>query len=189
MYAEDGLVGYVARKTGRPEKWNEGRRENMAATIHGRDQIDDVELALKKDGTILGMRVKAIADLGAFFSLFTPMIPTLTGLLAPGCYKIPALKFDQVGVLTNKMATDAYRGAGRPEATYLIERIVDVAAQKLKIDPAEIRRKNFPQPKEFPFKTSGGVIYDSANYEGALNRALELADYKGLRRKQAEIRK
>src|SRR5437867_2983732 len=87
------------------------------------------------------------------------------------------------------MATDAYRGAGRPEATYLIERIVDVAAQKLKIDPAEIRRKNFPQPKEFPFKTSGGVIYDSANYEGALNRALELADYKGLRKKQAELRK
>jgi aerobic carbon-monoxide dehydrogenase large subunit len=87
------------------------------------------------------------------------------------------------------MATDAYRGAGRPEATYLIERIVDVAAQKLKIDPAEIRRKNFPQPSEFPFKTSGGVIYDSANYERALDRALELADYKGLRRKQAELRK
>src|SRR5215510_3441237 len=189
LYAEDGLVGYLARKTGRPVKWIEGRRENIAATIHGRDQIDDVELALKKDGTILGMRVKAIADLGAFYSLFTPMIPTLTGLLAPGCYKIPALKFDQVGVLTNKMATDAYRGAGRPEATYLIERIVDIAAQNLKMDPAEIRRKNFPQPAEFPYQTSGGVIYDSANYERALDRALELADYKGLRRKQAELRK
>jgi carbon-monoxide dehydrogenase large subunit len=188
LYAEDGLAGYLAKKTARPVKWIEGRRENIAATIHGRDQIDDVELALKNDGTILAMRVKAIADLGAFYSLFTPMIPTLTGLLAPGCYKIPALKFDQVGVLTNKMATDAYRGAGRPEATYLIERIVDVAAQKLKMDPAEIRRKNFPQPNEFPFKTSGGVVYDSANYEGALNRALELADYKGLRRKQAELR-
>jgi len=189
LYAEDGLAGYLAKKTRRPVKWIEGRRENLAATIHGRDQIDEVELALKKDGTILGMRVKAIADLGAFYSLFTPMIPTLTGLLAPGCYKIPTLKFDQVGVLTNKMATDAYRGAGRPEATYLIERIVDVAAQKLKIDPAEIRRKNFPQPSEFPFKTSGGVIYDSANYEKALDRALELADYKGLRRKQADLRK
>lgn len=189
VYAEDGLVGYLAKKTGRPVKWIEGRRENIAATIHGRDQIDDVELALKNDGTILGMRVKAIADLGAFYSLFTPMIPTLTGLLAPGCYKVPALKFDQVGVLTNKMATDAYRGAGRPEATYLIERIVDVAAQKLKMDPAEIRRKNFPKPEEFPFKTSGGVVYDSANYEAALDRALENADYKGLRRKQAELRK
>ena len=189
LYPEDGLVGYLAKKTGRPVKWIEGRRENIAATIHGRDQIDDVELALKKDGTILGMRVKAIADLGAFLSFFTPMIPTLTGLLAPGCYKVPALKFDQVGVLTNKMATDAYRGAGRPEATYLIERIMDVAAQKLKIDPAEIRRKNFPQPSEFPFKTSGGVIYDSANYEAALDRALEKADYKGLRRKQGQLRK
>jgi carbon-monoxide dehydrogenase large subunit len=189
IYAEDGIACYLAKKTGRPVKWIEGRRENMAATIHGRDQIDDVELALKKDGTILGMRVKAIADLGAFYSLFTPMIPTLTGLLAPGCYKIPALKFDQVGVLTNKMATDAYRGAGRPEATYLIERIVDVAAQKLKMDPAEIRRKNFPQPGEFPFKTSGGVVYDSANYEAALDKALDKADYKGLRKKQAELRK
>jgi len=188
VYAEDGLVGYLAKKTGRPVKWIEGRGENIAATIHGRDQIDDVELALKNDGTILGMRVKAIADLGAFYSLFTPMIPTLTGLLAPGCYKVPALKFALVGVLTNKMATDAYRGAGRPEATYMIERIMDVAAQKLKMDPAEIRRKNFPQPNEFPFQTSGGVVYDSANYEAALDRALELADYKGLRRKQAELR-
>ena len=188
LYAEDGLAGYLAKKTGRPVKWIENRRENIAATIHGRDQIDDVELALKNDGTIVGMRVKAIADLGAFYSLFTPMIPTLTGLLAPGCYKIPALKFDQVGVLTNKMATDAYRGAGRPEATYLIERIIDIAARKLNMDPAEIRRKNFPQPEEFPFQTSGGVVYDSANYEAALNRALEKADYTGLRKKQAELR-
>jgi carbon-monoxide dehydrogenase large subunit len=189
MYAEDGLAGYLAKKTGRAIKWIEGRRENIAATIHGRDQIDYVELALKNDGTILGMRVKAIADLGAFYALYTPMIPTLTGLLAPGCYRVPALKFDQVGVLTNKMATDAYRGAGRPEATYLIERIIDVAAQKLTMDPAEIRRKNFPQPNEFPFKTSGGVVYDSANYEAALDLALEKADYKGLRQKQAELRK
>ncbi len=188
LYAEDGLAGYLAKKTGRPVKWIEGRRENIAATIHGRDQIDDVDLALKKDGTILGMKVKAIADLGAFYSLFTPMIPTLTGLLAPGCYRVPALKFDQVGVLTNKMATDAYRGAGRPEATYLIERIVDIAAQKLKMDPAEIRRKNFPQPNEFPFQTSGGVVYDSANYQAALDLALEKADYKGLRKKQADLR-
>jgi carbon-monoxide dehydrogenase large subunit len=189
IYAEDGLAGYLAKKTGRPVKWIEGRRENLAATIHGRDHIEYVELALKNDGTILGMRIKSIADLGAFYSLFTPMIPTLTGLLAPGCYRIPTFKFDQIGVLTTKMATDAYRGAGRPEATYLIERIVDVAAQKLNMDPAEIRRKNFPQPDEFPFKTSGGVFYDSADYERALDRALEVSDYKGLRQKQAELRK
>jgi len=189
IYSEDGLVAYLARKTGRPVKWIESRRENIASTIHGRDQINDVELALKKDGTILGMRVKVTADLGAYFQLLTPIIPTLTGLLAPGCYKVPALKFDVVGVLTNKMATDAYRGAGRPEATYLVERIVDVAAQTLKMDPAEIRRRNFPRPEEFPFKTSGGVVYDSANYEAALDLALERADYKGLRKKQAELRK
>ena len=189
IYAEDGVAGYLAKKTGRPVKWIESRRENIAATIHGRDQIDDVELAVKSDGTILGMKVRSIADLGAFYSLFTPMIPTLTGLLAPGCYKVPAFKFEQVGVLTNKMATDAYRGAGRPEATYLIERIVDVAAQKLNMDPAEFRRKNFPDPNEFPYKTSGGVVYDSANYQASLDRALEVADYKGLRKKQAELRK
>jgi aerobic carbon-monoxide dehydrogenase large subunit len=189
VYSEDGLVAYLAIKTGRPVKWIESRRENIAATIHGRDQINEVELALKNDGTILGMRVKVIADVGAYYQLLTPMIPTLTGLLAPGCYKVPALKFDLAGVLTNKMAVDAYRGAGRPEATYLVERIIDVAAQKLKMDPAELRRRNFPQPSEFPFKTSGGVFYDSANYEASLNLALERADYGGLRKKQAELRK
>jgi carbon-monoxide dehydrogenase large subunit len=189
IYSEDGLVAYLTKKTGRPVKWIESRRENIAATIHGRDQINEVELALKNDGTILGMRLKVIADLGAYYQLLTPMIPTLTGLLAPGCYKIPAFKFEVIGVLTNKMATDAYRGAGRPEATYLIERIIDSAAQKLKMDPAEIRRKNFPKPEEFPFKTSGGVFYDSANYEAALDLALERVGYKDLRLRQAELRK
>ncbi len=189
VYAEEALVGYLARKTGHPVKWIEGRRENLAGTIHGRDQIHDVELGLKNDGTIVAMKVRAVADLGAYLQLLTAIIPTLTGLLAPGAYKVPSLKFDLYGVLTNKMATDAYRGAGRPEATYLIERIVDIAAQRLKIDPVEIRRKNFPKSSEFPFQTSGGVVYDSANYEKALDRALEMADYKGLRQKQAEFRK
>jgi len=189
VYAEEGLVAYLAMKTGHPVKWIEGRRENIASTIHGRDQINDVELALKKDGTILGMRAKVVADIGAYYQLLTAIIPQLTGLLAPGAYRVPAFKFDLVSAFTNKMATDAYRGAGRPEATYLIERIMDVAAQKLKLDPAEIRRKNFPKPSEFPFQTSGGVVYDSANYEAALDKALNIADYAGLRRKQAEMRK
>src|SRR5262245_7092502 len=189
VYAEEGLVAYLALKTGKPVKWIESRRENIACTIHGRDQINYVELALKKDGTILGMRVKVIADIGAYYQLLTAIIPQLTGLLAPGAYKVPAFKFDLISAFTNKMATDAYRGAGRPEATYLIERIVDVAAQKLNMDPAEIRRKNFPQPSEFPFQTSGGVVYDSANYEKALDKALQISDYAGLRRKQAELRK
>ncbi len=189
VYAEEGLVAHLALKTGKPVKWIETRRENIACTIHGRDQINDVELALKKDGTILGMRLKVVADIGAYYQLLTAIIPQLTGLLAPGAYRIPAFKFELVSAFTNKMATDAYRGAGRPEATYLIERIMDVAAQKLKIDPAEIRRKNFPKPSEFPFQTSGGVVYDSANYEAALDKALQIADYAGLRKKQAEMRK
>ena len=189
VYAEEGLVGYLALKTGRPVKWIESRRENMACTIHGRDQIDYVEMALKKDGTILGMKVKIVADIGAYYQLLTAIIPQLTGLLAPGAYRVPTLKFDLVSAFTNKMATDAYRGAGRPEATFLIERIIDVAAQKLRMDPTEIRRKNFPQPNEFPFQTSGGVVYDSANYQQALDKALQISDYAGLRRKQAEMRK
>jgi carbon-monoxide dehydrogenase large subunit len=189
VYPEEVLVAYIAKKTGQPVKWIESRRENLASTIHGRDQINYVELALKKDGTILGMNLRVLADLGAYYQIFTAIIPTLTGMLAPGAYNVPALKYELVGVFTNKMATDAYRGAGRPEATYLIERIMDIAAQKLGMDPAEIRRKNFPPPGEFPYKTSGGVVYDSANYGAALDRALEMADYKGLREKQAELRK
>jgi len=188
VYAEEGLVAHLAFRTGQPVKWIEGRRENIACTIHGRDQINDVELALKSDGTILGMRLKAIADIGAYYQLLTAIIPQLTGLLSPGAYRVPAFKYELTGVLTNKMATDAYRGAGRPEATYLIERIVDIAARKLQMDPVEIRRKNFPQPSEFPFQTSGGVVYDSADYEKALNKALQISDYAGLRRKQAEMR-
>ena len=189
VYAEEGLVAYAARLLGKPVKWIESRRENLAATIHGRDQIQDVELALKKDGTILGMRLYVVADLGAYHQLLTPIIPTLTALLAPGAYGTPAFKVDIVGVFTNKMSTDAYRGAGRPESTYLIERIMDIAAGELNLDPVEIRRRNFPDPDQFPFQTSGGVVYDSANYQKAMERALEMADYDGLRKKQAELRK
>jgi carbon-monoxide dehydrogenase large subunit len=170
-------------------KWIEGRRENIAATIHGRDQINYVELALKNDGTILGMRLKSVADIGAYYQLLTAIIPQMTGLLAPGAYRVPTLKFELNGVFTNKMSTDAYRGAGRPEATYLIERIMDSAARRLKMDPVELRRRNFPKPEEFPFQTSGGVFYDSANYEGALDKALAIADYPALRETQAEMRK
>jgi len=113
VYAEEGLVAYLALKTGKPVKWIESRRENIACTIHGRDQINYVELALKKDGTVLGMRAKVIADIGAYYQLLTAIIPQLTGLLAPGAYKVPAFKFDLISAFTNKMATDAYRGAGK----------------------------------------------------------------------------
>jgi carbon-monoxide dehydrogenase large subunit len=186
VYAEEAVVPWLARKLGRPVKWIEGRRENIAVTIHGRDQIDTVELALKRDGTILALRARVLADLGAYHQLLTPIIPTLTALLMVGCYKIPAVDIEIRGVFTNKMSTDAYRGAGRPEATYIIERMVDVAARALNMDPAEIRRKNFPKPSEFPFNTSTGIIYDSANYQKSLQRALEMSEYDKLRARQKQ---
>src|SRR5205085_5623672 len=186
VYREEAIVPFAAMQLGRPVKWTEGRRENIAATIHGRDQIQYVELALKKDGAILGMRVRIVADLGAYYQLLTPIIPTLTALLLAGCYKIPALDCEIVGVFTNKMATDAYRGAGRPEAAYLIERIVDIAARELRLDPTEIRRKNFPKPKEYPYNTVTGIFYDSGNYEASLAKALKLAGYEKLRARQRE---
>jgi aerobic carbon-monoxide dehydrogenase large subunit len=189
VYPEEALVAYLAIQTGKPVKWSESRRENFQATIHGRDQIDDIEVAVKRDGTVLGLRCRVIADLGAYYQLLTPLIPTLTGLMMTGCYKIPAARMEITGVFTNKMATDAYRGAGRPEATYLIERIMDLVAAELKKDPIEVRRKNFPQPKDFPFATPTGLIYDSGDYQKALDLALKVADYKKLRQEQAKLRK
>jgi carbon-monoxide dehydrogenase large subunit len=189
VYPEEALVGYLAMRLGKPVKWIESRRENFQTAIHGRDQIDDVEVAVKRDGTILGLRLHVIADLGAYYQLLTPLIPTLTGLMASGCYKIPAIRVEIVGVLTNKMATDAYRGAGRPEATYLVERTMDLVAAELKKDPVEVRRKNFPKQKDFPYATPTGLIYDSANYEKSLDLVLKLSEYKKLRQEQAAGRK
>jgi len=189
VYAEEALCSYLAIHTGKPVKWVESRRENFQATIHGRDYICYGELGMKRDGTILGARFKIIADLGAYYQLLTPLIPTLTGLMLCGSYKIPAVRVEIIGALTNKMATDAYRGAGRPEATYFIERIVDVAAAEVKKDPLEIRRKNFPKPKDFPYATPTGLIYDTANYQGCLEAAEKKSGYAKLRRAQTEARK
>ena len=184
VYAEEGLIPWLAMKLGRPVKWSETRRENFTATIHGRDTINDVELALKKDGTVLGLRVRILADLGAYHQLLTPLIPQLTALMLAGCYKFTAIDIEIQGVFTNKMSTDAYRGAGRPEATYIVERIMDIAAHELGMDSAQFRLKNFPQPKEFPFTTITGLTYDSAKYQESLKRALQLAGYDTLRRRQ-----
>jgi carbon-monoxide dehydrogenase large subunit len=189
VYPEEALTAYLAMRLGKPTKWAETRRENFLGAIHGRDQIDDVEFAVKKDGTLLGLKLRILADMGAYYQLLTPLIPTLTALMTSGCYKIPAIRIEITGVLTNKMATDAYRGAGRPEATYLIERALDVVAATLKKDPAEIRRKNFPQPKEFPYTTPTGLTYDSANYERCLDLALKKSNYKKRRAEQAALRK
>jgi carbon-monoxide dehydrogenase large subunit len=189
VYPEEGLVPHLAMRLGRPVKWVETRRENMLATIHGRDQINYIELALAKDGRILGFRVRVIVDVGAYLQMLTALIPTLTAIMAPGCYKMPAFAFEMKEVFTNKMSTDAYRGAGRPEATYLIERAMDLAAAELKMDPAEIRRRNFIKSDSFPYTTRTGLVYDSGNYDKALKRALDLAGYKQLRAKQAQLRK
>ncbi len=189
VYAEEALVAHLAIRLVKPVKWIESRRENFLSTIHGRDQTADMEIAVKRDGTLLGLRCKITSDLGAYYQLLTPLVPTLTGLMMNGCYKIPAVRVEITGVLTNKMSTDAYRGAGRPEATYFIERTMDLVAAELKKDPAEIRRKNFPQPKEFPYATPTGLVYDSANYERCLDLALKKANYAKLRKEQAKLRK
>ncbi|MCI0338218.1 MAG: xanthine dehydrogenase family protein molybdopterin-binding subunit [Acidobacteria bacterium] len=188
VYAEEALLGWISMQLHKPVKWIETRRENMAATIHGRAQVGTVDVAVKNDGTLLGLKYNVTADVGAYHQLLTPAIPTLTGLMLSGAYKIPAISMTCTGVFTNKMSTDAYRGAGRPEATYLIERIMDRIAQELKMDPVELRRKNFPQPSEFPFGTATGLFYDSGDYDKALNKALEIVDYKKLREEQKAAR-
>ena len=145
VYAEEALMGFVAMKLGKPVKWIESRRENFLCTIHGRGHVDYYEIAAKKDGTILGLKLKLIQDLGAYHQLLTPAIPTLSVLMMPGLYRFKNILADIVGVFTNCVPTDAYRGAGRPEATHGIERMVDMLAAELKMDPAEIRLKNFPR--------------------------------------------
>ncbi len=189
VYAEEAILGWASMQTGRPVKWIEGRRENLQATIHGRGQVGYVEIGCKKDGTITALRYNVFADMGSYFQLLTPAIPTLTGLMLSGCYKIPAIQMNVTATFTNKMSTDAYRGAGRPEATYVIERAADLVAAELGMDPVEVRRKNFPQPNEFPFKTATGLFYDSGNYQGALDKALKMADYTRLREEQKKARK
>ncbi|HEY6403025.1 MAG TPA: glyceraldehyde dehydrogenase subunit alpha, partial [Blastocatellia bacterium] len=188
IYAEEALLGWISTQLNKPVKWIESRRENVQATIHGRSQVGVVSVAVKNDGTLLGLKYDVTADIGAYLQLLTPAIPTLTGLMLSGCYKIPAIQMTCKGVFTNKMSTDAYRGAGRPEATYLIERIMDRIAQELNIDPVELRRKNFPKPEEFPFATATGLFYDSGDYEKALAKALEIAGYKKLREEQKTAR-
>ncbi|MBI3660732.1 xanthine dehydrogenase family protein molybdopterin-binding subunit [Candidatus Acetothermia bacterium] len=189
VYAEESLLGYVSMKLKKPVKWIETRRENFTGTIHGRGQVAEIEMAVKNDGTILGMKYHIVSDLGAYHQLLTPAMPILTGLVLTGSYKIPSVSLSVSGVFTNRMSTDAYRGAGRPEATYMIERMMDRIAQELKLDPVEVRKKNFPKPEEFPFATPMGVVYDSGNYTLALDKCLELIGYQKFRQEQAEARK
>jgi aerobic carbon-monoxide dehydrogenase large subunit len=189
VYAEEALMGFVAMRINKPVKWIESRRENFTTTIHGRGHVDYYEVAAKKDGTILGIKLKIIQDLGSYHQLLGPAIPTLSVLMAPGVYRTRNVRADVVGVFTNCVPTDAYRGAGRPEATHSIERMVDILAHELKMDPAEIRMKNFVANDEFPFPTATGLTYDSGDYSAPLKKAMEMVDYAQLRKEQAEARK
>jgi carbon-monoxide dehydrogenase large subunit len=188
VYAEEALLGWISMQLAKPVKWIEGRRENIQGTIHGRGQVGYIEIGCKNDGTITGLRYNVFADLGAYLQLLTPAIPTLTGLMLSGSYRIPAIQINVTACFTNKMSTDAYRGAGRPEATYVVERAMDLVAAELGIDPAEVRRKNFPGANEFPFHTATGLDYDSGNYEAALDKAQAILGYADLRQQQKKAR-
>jgi carbon-monoxide dehydrogenase large subunit len=177
-YPEETTVAWAARRLNRPVKWTADRSESFLADAHGRDHVTHAELALDAEGHFLGLRVKTIANLGAYLSTFASSVPTyLYGTLLAGQYRTPAIHVEVDGVFTNTAPVDAYRGAGRPEATYVVERIVETAARELAIDPAELRRRNFIQPKDFPYQTPVALVYDTGDYEKSLNQALKLADY------------
>jgi carbon-monoxide dehydrogenase large subunit len=181
IYAEEYVAAAISKKLGLPIKWIEDRSEAFVATIHGRDILCYIDLAAKRDGTVLGMKMRLIADIGAYNMLLTAAIPTLTMLMANATYDIPAIRATLTEVFTNKTPTDAYRGAGRPEATYFVERAMDMLARELNMDPAEVRRKNFIPKDKFPFQTQMGAIYDSGDYEKALDRALKNAKWPELK--------
>ena len=187
IYAEETACVWAAKKVGRPVKWTAERSESFLADAHGRDHVTTAELATDADGRFLGLRVHTTANLGAYLSTFSSCVPTyLYAPLLSGQYKIPAIYAEVDGVYTNTAPVDAYRGAGRPEATYVIERIVEVAARELKIDPAELRRRNFIQPSDFPYQTPVIMLYDVGDYETSLNEALKLADYPGFAVRRAD---
>ncbi len=187
-YPEPIIACVLAKQLGRPVKWTEDRQENFLSTSHGRGQVQYAEAAYKKDGTLLGLRLRVYADLGAYCQALSHAIPTLTPSLAPGIYRFQDMEWTTIGVYTNKTPYDAYRGAGRPEGAYIIERVMNLIAQELKMDPAEVRRRNFIPKNAFPYKTPTGMVYDSGDYEAALNKVLQLANYKKLREEQARLR-
>ena len=188
VYAEELLCMALARRLKRPVRWTEERSENAQATIQGRGMIQHIDLAADAEGRMTGVRVKLLADMGAYLQLVTPGIPLLGAFLYGGVYDIPAYSFSCTSVFTTKTPTDAYRGAGRPEATYAIERAIDALAAQVGLDPAEIRRRNYITPDRFPYSSPSGLVFDSGEYEKAEVRALELAGYEAVRKEQAERR-
>lgn len=190
VYVEYPLVGVISKRLGRPVKWIEDRAESHSATSHGRDHVTDLEIGATKDGKIEALKVTTWANMGAYLSTIAAGIPTtLYGRMVSGVYKIPHIHCTVYGTYTNTGLVDAYRGAGRPEAAYVIERVVDMVADELGMDPTEVRRKNFIPSNEFPFDTGIGMLpYDTGDYPKALDRALEMLDYQGLRAEQERLR-
>ena len=189
IYPEEALTAFAAIKTGKPVKWIEDRSENLAVTTHGRGQIDYLEIGATREGKITGLKVRGVSDLGAYSQLTSALVMIAFGFpLSCGAYNITKVHLSGDIVFTNKAPTDAYRGAGRPEATYVIERAMDLVARELGIDPAEIRRHNFIQPDQFPYRSASGAVYDSGNYAVALEKALQLVGYQNLRVEQAQKR-
>jgi carbon-monoxide dehydrogenase large subunit len=182
VFPEDAAIAYLAVTLGQPIKWVADRQENMLG-FHGRGHVVDVEAAVRDDGLLLGIRLRIVADAGAYFGNSTPGPPYRASHRIIGPYKTPAARVEVLGVITNKPPTGAYRGAGGPESAFCMERTIDLIAQELGLDPAEVRRKNFIAPDAFPYETPTGLTYDSGNYEAALDRALELADYATWRNK------
>ena len=186
VYAEETAVIWASAKVGRPIKWRADRSESFLADAHGRDHVTKAQLALSSDGEMLGLRVKTIANMGAYLSTFSSSVPTyLYGTLMAGQYKTPAIYVETQAVFTNTAPVDAYRGAGRPEATYVVERIVETAARELNMDPVELRRKNFIPPDAFPYQTPVALEYDTGNYAASMGLALELAESDGYAARKA----
>ena len=180
IYAEEYVTAAVSKRLGLAVKWVEDRSEAFVATTHGRDLIGYVDVAARRDGKVLGLKLRLIADIGAYNMLLTAAIPTLTMMMASATYDIPAIRTTLTEVFTNKTPTDAYRGAGRPEATYFIERAMDMLARELNLDPAEVRRRNFIAPDKFPYATQMGAVYDSGDYGKALDLALKASNWNAL---------
>jgi carbon-monoxide dehydrogenase large subunit len=189
-YNEEVIVLWAARRIGRPVRWTADRSEAFLSDRHGRDHRTHVEMATTAEGKFLGMRISTLANMGAYYSTFGPAIPTYYyATLLSGTYVIPAIYCDVQGIMTNTVPVDAYRGAGRPEATYVIERIVDRVSRDLKIDQAEVRRRNFIPPEAFPYKTPLGSEYDSGNYPLVMDKALALSDYAGFEARRADAQR
>ncbi len=188
-YADEAITSFCAMQLGVPVKWTETRSENYQATIHGRDHVEELEMAATNDGEILGLRTTVYAGLGGYLSTAAPGVPTiLHGLMYSGAYHIPAVYGDIYGVFTNATPVDAYRGAGRPEATTLVERLVDLVAAATGLDPVEVRRRNLIEAFEENQDVSTGIVYDSGDYEAALDKAVDHIGYADLREKQAAMR-